>query len=105
MAREAERIGYLARHVEELDVPIMAVESGTLERLNVSDLRGKRIALCGLYGGYCVKESFNWLRTKQIRVTQVRDAIVWPPGERPAGTLAATLFPCLYLPPWLNTGI
>lgn len=51
MARVAERIGCLARHVEELDVPIMAVESGTLDRLDVSDLRGKWIALCGLYGG------------------------------------------------------
>ena len=51
MARVAERIGCLARHVEELDVPIIAVEGGALDRLGVSDLRGKWIALCGLYGG------------------------------------------------------
>ena len=47
MARVAERIGCLARHIEEIDLPVIAVESGTLERLNVSDLRGKRIVLCG----------------------------------------------------------
>ena len=93
MARVAERIGCLARHVEELDVPIIAVESGTLDRLDVSDLRGKWIALCGLYGGYCVRESVRWLRTKRIRVIQVRDAIVWPPGEKPSGSLAATVVP------------
>lgn len=51
MARVAERIGCLARHIEELDLPVIAVESGTLERLNVSDLRGKRIVLCGCMAG------------------------------------------------------
>ena len=63
MARVAERIGCLARHVEELDVPIIAVESGALDRLEVSDLRRKWIALCGLYGGRfaCVHES--WVLT------------------------------------------
>jgi hypothetical protein len=100
-----ERIGCLARHVEELDVPIIAVESGTLDRLDVSDLRGKWIASCGLYGGYCVRESVHWLRAKRIRVIQVRDAIVWPPGEKPSGSLATVLFPRVYFPPWLNANI
>lgn len=105
MARVAERIGCLARHVEELNVPIMAVESGALDRLDVSDLCGKWIALCGLYGGYCVRESIRWLRARRIRVIQVRDAIVWPPGEKPSGSLATTLSPCLYHPPWLMANI
>jgi hypothetical protein len=105
MARVAERIGCLARHVEELDVPIIAVESGALDRLEVSDLRGKWIALCGLYGGYCVRESVRWFRARRIRVIQVRDAIVWPPGEKPSGSLATVLFPRVYFPPWLNANI
>jgi len=107
MARVAERIGCLARHVEELDVPIMAVESGSLDRLDVSDLRGKWIGLCGLYGGRfaCVRESVRWLRARRIRVIQVRDAIVWPPGEKPSGSLGTVLFPGVYFPPWLNANI
>lgn len=107
MARVAERIGCLARHVEKLDVPIIAVESGALDRLDVSDLRGKGIALCGLYGGRfaCVRESVRWLRTRRVRVIQVRDAIVWLPGEKPSGSLATVLFLGVYFPPWLNANI
>jgi len=107
MARVAERIGCLARHVEELDLPIIAVESGALDRLDISDLRGKWIALCGLYGGRfaCVRESVRWLRARRIRVIQVRDAIVWPPSEKPSGSLATVLFPGVYFPRWLNASL
>ncbi len=102
MARVAERIGFLARHIEELDLPIIAVESSVIARLCVSDLAGKQVALCGLYGGYCIKEAAGWLRSQAIRVVQVIDAILWPPGIRPAGRTAATLFPSVYFPSWLS---
>lgn len=101
VAQVAERIGSLVRHIEDLNLPIIAVESGTVDRLKLDGLKGKTVAECGIYGCCCEKYVANWLKARHVRVVCVRDAIAWPPDKGPSGKKATGLFPGVFFPPWV----
>jgi len=94
-AQFVQKASLVCEFLSERHVPLIVVEQAHIERLNVSDLIEKTIAICGLYGGLCIKNVTGWLNQKNIEVIQVVDLIIWPPGEPPIGKLIADLFPTI----------
>lgn len=91
LARVHERIGELAQYLEGL-MPVIPIESSQRERVYLDDLLGRKVALCGAYGPYCVRELARWLTTRGIYTFTLRDATAWA-GSRPKGYLTAQIFP------------
>jgi hypothetical protein len=101
MARVVDAVSFLGMHVWDKGLPIIPVHTDTRHFYDLLPIRGSKAAVCGVYGGLCVKVACEWLEQAwDIQPIRILDAIVWPGDIDPQGIRLLELFPQCDIPSW-----